>query len=90
MPTHKEAIQMVLDALTNEKTGAIKSLAEIDAVGHRVVHGGEKFASSVVITEEVMQAVEECNDLAPLHNPANLIGIRYARTYARRTDGRCI
>ena len=66
---------MVLDALVNEKTGAIKSLSEIDAVGHRVVHGGEKFASSVVITDEVKKAVEECNDLAPLHNPANLIGV---------------
>lgn len=76
MPTHKEAIQMVLDALTNEKTGAIESLKEVNAVGHRVVHGGEKFASSVVITDEVIAAVEECNDLAPLHNPANLIGIR--------------
>ena len=75
MPTHKEAIQMVLDALTNEKTGAIASLKEVNAIGHRVVHGGEKFASSVVITDEVIQAVEECNDLAPLHNPANLIGI---------------
>ena len=76
MPTHKEAIQFVLDALTNEKTGAIKSLKEVDAIGHRVVHGGEKFASSVVLTEEVLAQIEECNDLAPLHNPANLIGIR--------------
>ena len=75
MPTHKEAIQMVLDALTNEKTGAIKSLKEVDAIGHRVVHGGEKFASSAVITDEMIKAVEECNDLAPLHNPANLIGV---------------
>ena len=76
MPTHTEAIQFVIDALTNEKTGVVKSLSEIGAVGHRIVHGGEKFASSVVITEEVKKAVEECNDLAPLHNPANLIGIR--------------
>ena len=75
MPTHKEAIQMVLDALINEKTGAIASLAEVNAVGHRIVHGGEKFASSAVITVEMMAAVAECNDLAPLHNPANLIGI---------------
>ena len=75
MPTHTEAIQFVLDALTNEKTGVIKSLEEVGAVGHRVVHGGEKFASSVVITDEVKAAIEECNDLAPLHNPANLIGI---------------
>ena len=62
-------------ALTNEKTGVVKSLDEIGAVGHRLVHGGEKFASSVVITDEVKKAVEECNDLAPLHNPANLIGV---------------
>ena len=75
MPTHKEAIQMVLDALTNEATGAIASLEEVNAIGHRVVHGGEKFASSTVITDEVTAAIEECNDLAPLHNPANLIGI---------------
>ena len=76
MPTHKEAIQMVLEALTNEKTGALKSLAEVNAIGHRIVHGGEKFASSAIITDEMIKAVEECNDLAPLHNPANLIGIR--------------
>ena len=75
MPTHTEAIQFVIDALTNEKTGVVKSLSEIGAVGHRIVHGGEKFASSVVITEELKKAVEECNDLAPLHNPANLIGV---------------
>ena len=75
MPTHTEAIQFVLDALTNEKTGVIKSLDEVGAVGHRVVHGGEKFAGSVVITDEVKAAIEECIDLAPLHNPANLIGI---------------
>ena len=76
MPTHKEAIQMVLDALHNPKSGAVKDLSEIDAVGHRVVHGGEKFAQSVVLNEEVLAKVEECNELAPLHNPANLIGIR--------------
>ena len=76
MPTHKEAIQMVLDALHNPKSGAVKDLSEIDAVGHRVVHGGEKFAASVVLNEEVLAKVEECNELAPLHNPANLIGIR--------------
>ena len=72
MPTHTEAIQFVIDALTNEKTGVVKSLDEIGAVGHRLVHGGEKFASSVVITDEVKKAVEECNDLAPLHNPATI------------------
>lgn len=75
MPTHKQAIQMVLEALVNEKSGAIKSLSEIDAVGHRVVHGGEKFAASTLLTKEVLKGIEECNDLAPLHNPANLIGI---------------
>ena len=75
MPTHTQAIQMVLDALTNKKSGVIASLAEVGAVGHRVVHGGEKFTSSTVITDEAMKAIEECNDLAPLHNPANLIGI---------------
>lgn len=75
MPTHTEAIQFVIDALTDAETGVVKSLGEIGAVGHRVVHGGEKFASSVVITDEVKAAIEECNDLAPLHNPANLIGI---------------
>ncbi|MCI2132531.1 MAG: acetate kinase [Eubacterium sp.] len=76
MPTHKEAIQMVLDALQNEKTGVIKSLKEIDAVGHRVVHGGEKFACSAKVDDEMIKALEECSGLAPLHNPANLIGIR--------------
>ena len=75
MPTHKQAIQMVLDAIVNEKTGALKSLSEIDAVGHRLVHGGEKFAASTIITDEVLKAVDECSDLAPLHNPANIIGV---------------
>ena len=75
MPTHTEAIQFVIDALTDAETGVVKSLDEIGAVGHRVVHGGEKFATSTVITDEVFKAIEECNDLAPLHNPANLIGI---------------
>ncbi len=76
MPDHEVAVQMVLDELTDEKYGVISDLKEIDAIGHRVVHGGEKFASSVVINDEVMAAIEECNPLAPLHNPANLIGIR--------------
>lgn len=75
MPNHSQAVAYVLEALTDEKHGVISSLSEIDAVGHRVVHGGEKFANSVVITDEVITAIEECNDLAPLHNPANLIGI---------------
>ena len=75
MEDHTDAIKMVLDALVDPKTGVIKELSEIGAVGHRVVHGGEKFAKSVVITPEVIEAIKECNDLAPLHNPANLIGI---------------
>ena len=80
MPDHTEAIRLVVEALTNEKTGVVKSLDEIGAVGHRVVHGGEKFAASTVITDEVMAAIEECNDLAPLHNPANIIGINACKS----------
>lgn len=76
MPTHSEAIQAVLNALVDPENGVIGSMKEIDAVGHRVVHGGEKFAKSVLITDEVMAAIEECNPLAPLHNPANIIGIK--------------
>jgi acetate kinase len=75
MPTHSEAIQATLNALVDPVNGVIGSMKEIDAVGHRVVHGGESFASSVLITDEVMQAVEACTPLAPLHNPANIIGI---------------
>ena len=76
MPTHNEAIQTVLNALVDPKNGVVGSMKEIDAVGHRVVHGGEKFAKSVLINDEVMKAIEECNPLAPLHNPANIIGIK--------------
>ncbi|MDY2976908.1 MAG: acetate kinase [Oscillospiraceae bacterium] len=76
MPTHAEAIQAVLDALLSPEYGVIKSASEIDAVGHRVVHGGEKFAASALITGEVMAAIEECIPLAPLHNPANITGIK--------------
>lgn len=75
MPDHKAAVSFVLDALVDEKNGVIKKLEDVGAVGHRVVHGGEQFASSVLITEDVIKAIEACNDLAPLHNPANLIGI---------------
>lgn len=75
MKDHTDAIKIVLDALVDPEKGVIKELGQIGAVGHRVVHGGEKFAKSVVITPEVMKAITECNDLAPLHNPANLIGI---------------
>lgn len=76
MPDHSAAVKIVLDKLLDESVGAIKSLEEINAIGHRVVHGGEKFASSALINDEVLAAIEKCNDLAPLHNPANLIGIR--------------
>ena len=76
MPTHSEAIQAVLDALVDADNGVIGSMKEIDAVGHRVVHGGEAFNKSVLITDDVMQAIEDCIPLAPLHNPANLTGIR--------------
>ena len=75
MPTHSEAIQAVLDALVDKDNGVIGSMKEIDAVGHRVVHGGEAFAGSVLITDEVMKALEDCIPLAPLHNPANITGI---------------
>ncbi len=76
MKDHTKAVQLVLEALTNQENGVLKSLDEIGAVGHRMVHGGEKFAGSMLITDEVIKATEECNDLAPLHNPANLIGVR--------------
>lgn len=79
MPTHTEAIALVLNALTDPEIGVIKDMSEIDAVGHRLVHGGEKFASSTIITDEVIEAITECNELAPLHNPANLIGIDACR-----------
>ena len=72
---HKGAVKAVLDILTDAKDGCIKSYSEIDAVGHRVVHGGEKFAKSVLLTDEVLQQVKDCYDLAPLHNPANVTGI---------------
>ena len=75
MKNHTVAVQLVIDALTNEEHGVIKNMDEIAAVGHRVVHGGESFSSSVLITDEVKQAIEDCIELAPLHNPANLIGI---------------
>ena len=76
LPDHGAAIQAVLSALTDKAHGVISSLGEIGAVGHRLVHGGEKFAASVIINDEVIAEVEACNDLAPLHNPANLIGVR--------------
>ena len=75
MPTHTEAIAMVLNALTDPERGVIKDMSEIDAVGHRIVHGGESFSEATVLNDEVIKAIEACSDLAPLHNPANLIGI---------------
>ena len=75
LPTHSEAIAAVIDKLTSAEYGVVSSMHEIDAVGHRVVHGGEKFASSVFITDEVMKALEDCTPFAPLHNPANITGI---------------
>lgn len=79
MANHTDAVKYVIEKLTDKSVGVVKALDEIDAVGHRIVHGGEKFAGSVVISEEVLKAIEECNDLAPLHNPANLIGINSCR-----------
>ncbi len=75
MNDHKDAISIVLNAIQDPETGVVKDMSEIGAVGHRVVHAGEKFASSVLITDEVIKALEECVDLAPLHNPPNLLGI---------------
>ena len=79
MPTHSEAIAAVIDKLTSAEYGVVASMKEIDAVGHRVVHGGEKFASSVLITDEVLDAIRECIPFAPLHNPANITGIKACR-----------
>lgn len=79
MPNHTKAVQLVIEKLTDPQVGVIASLDEIDAVGHRIVHGGEKFATSVILDDEVLAAIEQCNDLAPLHNPANLIGINSCR-----------
>jgi acetate kinase len=75
MPSHKEALELVIEAITDPEHGVIKNCDEIDAIGHRVVHGGEDFADSVLVTDEVLTAIEKNNDLAPLHNPANLLGI---------------
>ena len=75
MEDHKRALQLVLGSIVHEEYGAIKSMDEIGAVGHRVVHGGEEFAESVIINDEVMEAIERCSDLAPLHNPPNIMGI---------------
>ncbi|MGI6425859.1 MAG: acetate/propionate family kinase [Tepidanaerobacteraceae bacterium] len=79
IPNHKVAVKMMLDALLDEKHGVVKDASEIAAVGHRVVHGAEKFSGSVVITDEVMDVLKECVSIAPLHNPPNIIGIEAAR-----------
>ena len=79
MPDHTEAVRLVIDSLVDKENGVISSLDEIGAVGHRIVHGGESFSSATIIDDKVINAIEECNDLAPLHNPANLIGIRSCR-----------
>ena len=75
MENHKQAVNTILSTLSDGEKGVIKDFSEIDVIGHRLVHGGEKFTGSVVITDEVIQAMTECNDLAPLHNPANLVGV---------------
>lgn len=85
MNDHKDAIKLVLDALTDKKHGVISDMSEISAVGHRVVHGGEKYASSVLIDEDVMKSLEECIKLAPLHNPPNIIGINACKTLMPNT-----
>ena len=77
---HSEALKVVMDQLTSAEHGVISSLDEIDSIGHRIVHGGEKFNSSVLITDEVLKAVEECVDLAPLHNPAGILGVKACQT----------
>ncbi len=79
MPDHKAALKIITDVLVDEKNGVIKDTKEIAAVGHRVVHGGEKFSGSVKITDEVMETLRECSDLAPLHNPPNIMGIEACR-----------
>lgn len=79
MPDHTTAIKLVLDALVDKQHGVIESLKEINAIGHRVVHGGERFSTSVVLDDEAIKQIEACNELAPLHNPANLIGINVCK-----------
>lgn len=79
MANHTDAVRYVIEKLTDKEVGVIRDLGEIDAVGHRIVHGGEKFAKSVIIDDEVIETIKDCSDLAPLHNPANLIGIESCR-----------
>ncbi|MBQ2984843.1 MAG: acetate kinase, partial [Clostridia bacterium] len=85
MKDHTDAIRMVLDALVDPAIGVVKSMDEIDAVGHRIVHGGEKFAKSALITDELIETVKELSTLAPLHNPANLMGIDACRAIMPNT-----
>ena len=85
MPTHSEAIQAVLEILVDPVDGVIKSVDEIDAVGHRVLHGGMEFSDSCIINDEVIKAIEKCIPLGPLHNPANLMGIRACQAVMPKT-----
>ena len=82
IPEHTTGVRFIISVLTGEEYGVIKSINEIDAVGHRMVHGGEKFSSSVLLTEQVMKDFEACNDLAPLHNPANIKGVNAVKEIA--------
>lgn len=79
MENHTQAVHTLLDMLVDSEKGVITDFSQINVIGHRLVHGGEKFSGSVIITDQVIQAMTECNDLAPLHNPANLIGVRHVR-----------
>ena len=85
LKNHKEAIALVLKTLCDDRFGLIKDLSEINAIGHRVVHGGEKYSKSVIVDEEVIKNIEECIKLAPLHNPENLIGIKACRELMKDT-----
>ena len=76
MPTHNEAIKAVIDMLTDKEVGVVSDMSQIKAVGHRVVHGGEYFSEPILLNEDALEKIEKCNNLAPLHNPANIIGIR--------------
>ena len=85
IPDHTEGIKSVLDLLVDAEQGVLKSLGEINAVGHRVAHGGDLFSSSAVIHSEVIEGIQQCCELAPLHNPANLLGIMAVRSISLRT-----
>src|SRR5574344_2515272 len=85
IPTHKEAIELVLRILTNDETKVINSIDEIQAIGHRVVHGGEYFKGSAIVDDDVLSKIEELIPLAPLHNPAHLLGIKICREMMQNT-----